>query len=381
MRSEMSPIASFEARRARDLLREACATLLPPPRVSVASWADSHRILDSSSPEPGPWRTDRTPYLREIMDSLMPGSPCERVVFMKAAQIGGTEVLLNFCGYLMHHAPAPALLIQPSVEMAKRFSRQRLDALIESTPALRELVKDPRSRDSGNTILAKEFRGGVLVMTGANSAVGLRSMPVRYLFLDEVDGYPLDVEALLIVELDGPGAECDHLIEEVEAIARTNGARYCRVSQNDEERLKFWAGRKAAFPAVGRISPDYLCMDGTIPTGQLPLVLRRMDEIVKSYGLRVANVFHAGDGNLHPLIMFDANVPGELERAEEFGAEILELCVEVGGTITGEHGVGALKNDALTRELDSVAVALHARVKQAWDPAGILNPGKALPRW
>src|SRR6185437_15991689 len=160
-------------------------------------------------------------------------------------------------------------------------------------------------------------------------------------------GYPLDVEALLIVELDGPQAEVDHLIDRVEAIAKECNSVSCKVSQSEEERLLFWAGRKAAFPAVGRISPDYYCMDGTIPRSKLPLVLARMKELSAQYGLRVANVFHAGDGNLHPLILYDANRPGELEKTEEFGAEILKLCVEVGGVLTGEHGVGVEKRDLM----------------------------------
>ena len=160
-------------------------------------------------------------------------------------------------------------------------------------------------------------------------------------------GYPLDVEALLLVELDGPGAEVDHLIGQVEAIAARNGCTTSRVSQNDAERLSFWAGRKAAFPAVGRISPDYYCMDGTIPRKELPRVLAGMRALSEKYGLGVANVFHAGDGNLHPLILYDANKPGELESAEAFGADILRLCVEVGGVLTGEHGVGVEKRDLM----------------------------------
>src|SRR3984893_18594386 len=143
-------------------------------------------------------------------------------------------------------------------------------------------------------------------------------------------GYPLDVEALLIVELDGPEAEVDHLIGRIAEIARTCGATTVRASASDRERALFWAGRKAAFPAMGRISPDYFCMDGTIPRARLPQVLNRMREMSQAYSLRVANVFHAGDGNLHPLILYDANQPGELERAEAFGADILKLCVEVG---------------------------------------------------
>ncbi|MGE0650269.1 MAG: phage terminase large subunit family protein [Alphaproteobacteria bacterium] len=169
--------------------------LRPDPLLTVSEWADQHRRLSGrAASEPGPWRTSRTPYLREIMDCLSPGSPVERIVFMKGAQVGGTECGNNWIGYVIHHAPGPMLAVLPTVEMAKRNSKQRIDPLIEESPALRERVRPARSRDSGNTVLAKEFGGGVLVMTGANSAVGLRSMPVRYLFLDEVDGYPGDVD-------------------------------------------------------------------------------------------------------------------------------------------------------------------------------------------
>ena len=192
-------------------------------------------------------------------------------------------------------------------------------------------------------------------------------------------GYPLDVEALLIVELDGPGAECDHLIGAVEAIARANGAGVCRASASEAERLAFWAGRKAAFPAVGRISPDYYCMDGTIPRRRLPEVLRRMEGLSEAHGLKVANVFHAGDGNLHPLILYDANRPGELDRAEAFGADILRLCVEVGGVLTGEHGVGVEKRDLMPVMFSEADLAHQQRVKCAFDPKLLLNPGKVFP--
>jgi glycolate oxidase len=193
-------------------------------------------------------------------------------------------------------------------------------------------------------------------------------------------GYPLDVEAILIVELDGPEAEVNHLIGEVEAIARKNGAVSIRVSSSEDERLVFWAGRKAAFPAVGRISPDYLCMDGTIPRKQLPLVLNRMAEMSEHHGLRVANVFHAGDGNLHPLILYDANKPGELQAAEDFGADILKLCVEVGGVLTGEHGVGVEKRDLMIHQFTEIDMNQQQRVKCAFDPGGLLNPGKVFPQ-
>ena len=192
-------------------------------------------------------------------------------------------------------------------------------------------------------------------------------------------GYPLDVEALLIVELDGPEAECDHLVGEVERIAGVNGAVCCRVSTSEDERLAFWAGRKAAFPAVGRISPDYYCMDGTIPRRRLPEVLRRMQEMSTRHGLGVANVFHAGDGNLHPLILYDANQPGQLERAEDFGADILRLCVEVGGVLTGEHGVGVEKRDLMPEMFSETDLKHQQRVKCAFDPELLLNPGKVFP--
>lgn len=193
-------------------------------------------------------------------------------------------------------------------------------------------------------------------------------------------GYPRDAQALLICELDGPQAEVDHLIDTVTDIARDLGATYLKVSQSEEERLGFWAGRKNAFPAVGRISPDYICMDGTIPRSELAHVLRRMQQMSAKYGLRVANVFHAGDGNLHPLILFDANKPGELDNAEAFGADILKLCVEVGGVLTGEHGVGIEKRDLMPEMFTEDDLNQQARVKCAFDPTQILNPGKMFPK-
>jgi glycolate oxidase len=192
-------------------------------------------------------------------------------------------------------------------------------------------------------------------------------------------GYPLEASALLIVELDGPAAEVEELTARVEAIARDHKATSIRISRSEEERLAFWAGRKAAFPAVGRISPDYYCMDGTIPRKRLAEVLHRMGQMSARWGLRVANVFHAGDGNLHPLILYDANAPGELEKAEAFGAEILRLCVEVGGVLTGEHGVGVEKRDLMETMFDATDLAHQGRVKCAFDPKQLLNPGKVFP--
>ena len=193
-------------------------------------------------------------------------------------------------------------------------------------------------------------------------------------------GYPLDCEALLIVELDGCEAEVDHLTAEVETIAERHGATSCRTSQSEAERLLFWAGRKAAFPAVGRISPDYYCMDGTIPRREIGRVLQQMKQMEARFGLRVANVFHAGDGNLHPLILYDANKPGELDRAEAFGSEILRLCVHVGGVLTGEHGVGVEKRDLMDTMFNEIDLNQQMRLKCAFDSDSLLNPGKVFPQ-
>jgi glycolate oxidase len=192
-------------------------------------------------------------------------------------------------------------------------------------------------------------------------------------------GYPLDADAILIVELDGAQAEVDHLVVVVESIARALGATTTKVSNSEAERMQFWAGRKNAFPAVSCIGPDYLCMDGTIPRARLPEVLAGMDELAKAQRLRVANVFHAGDGNLHPLILYDASKDGDIERAEKLGADILRLCVAVGGVLTGEHGVGVEKRDLMGEMFNEADLAQQQRVKCAFDPAGRLNPGKVFP--
>ena len=193
-------------------------------------------------------------------------------------------------------------------------------------------------------------------------------------------GYPLNVEALLIIELDGPPAEVEELTGRVEQIAEDHHATEIRLSRTEAERLAFWSGRKAAFPAVGRISPDYYCMDGTIPRARLSDVLARMRTLSDRYRLGVANVFHAGDGNLHPLILYDANKPDEVERAEAFGADILRLCVEMGGVLTGEHGVGVEKRDLMGAMFDESDLAHQQRLKCAFDPDGLLNPGKVFPQ-
>ena len=192
-------------------------------------------------------------------------------------------------------------------------------------------------------------------------------------------GYPLDCEALLLCEVDGVNEEVSDDILTVRNVLAASGATEIRTAESEAQRAKFWAGRKAAFPAVGRLAPDYYCMDGTIPRAQLPHVLKRISEMSTEYKLAVANVFHAGDGNLHPLILFDANQPGELARAETFGGKILELCVEAGGTITGEHGVGLEKINQMCTQFAAPELMRFHDVKAAFDPDTLLNPGKAVP--
>ena len=192
-------------------------------------------------------------------------------------------------------------------------------------------------------------------------------------------GYPLGVAALLLVELDGPESEVAHLIGVLEGLLRKAGASEIRRAESEPDRLRLWAGRKAAFPAMGRISPDYYCMDGTIPRGKLPEVLRRIGELSKGYGLRVANVFHAGDGNLHPLILYDSNVEGDLAKAEGLGADILKLCVEVGGVLSGEHGIGIEKRDLMPCMFNDADLDAQERIKACFDVGQILNPGKVYP--
>ena len=247
--------------------------------------------------------------------------------------------------------------------------------ILRAPETARALLIGFASNEAAGDCVAKVIASGIIP-----AGMEMMDRPAIHAAEDFVQaGYPREAEALLIVELDGPAAEVDDLIGRVRAIADACGAQTIRVSRDDAERLNFWAGRKAAFPAVGRISPDYYCMDGTIPRHKLPLVLSRTAELSRKYGLRVANVFHAGDGNLHPLILYDANAPGELEKAEEFGADILRLCVEVGGVLTGEHGVGVEKRDLMGAMFDAADLAHQERLKCAFDPNGRLNPGKVFP--
>ncbi|TVQ33022.1 MAG: FAD-binding protein [Geminicoccaceae bacterium] len=192
-------------------------------------------------------------------------------------------------------------------------------------------------------------------------------------------GYPLDVEAVLIAEVEGNDTEIDDLLARITKIAKAHDASYLRVASNAAEAAAIWKGRKSAFGAVGRISPDYICIDGTIPTSALPETLDRIGQISRSYGLEVANIFHAGDGNLHPLILYNANAPGELEKAEQCSAEILKLCVDVGGCLSGEHGVGIEKRDLMDYQFEAHELALQKRIKAAFDPHDILNVGKVFP--
>jgi len=192
-------------------------------------------------------------------------------------------------------------------------------------------------------------------------------------------GYPVDAAAILLCELDGSDSEVKDQTTQVEQILKASGASRVRTAKDDGERERFWAGRKAAFPAMGRIAPDYYCMDGTIPRKHLAKVLRTIGELSRQYGLPVANVFHAGDGNLHPLILYDANQSGQLQQAEQLGGKILELCVSVGGTITGEHGVGIEKINQMCVQFNAQELTQFHAVKSAFDPLGLLNPGKAIP--
>jgi len=247
--------------------------------------------------------------------------------------------------------------------------------ILRKPPTARALlVGFPRTEDAGDCVAAIIGAG---IIPGGMEMMDRPAIHASEAYAQA--GYPLDVEALLVVELDGPVAEVDHLLATVEQLAKQNRAVSLKISRDEAERLSFWAGRKAAFPAVGRISPDYYCMDGTIPRGRLSEVLRQISRLSQVHGLRVANVFHAGDGNLHPLILYDANQPGEIERAEAFGADILKLCVEVGGVLTGEHGVGVEKRDLMGTMFDETDLAQQQRLKCAFDPDGLLNPGKVFP--
>ncbi|TCZ52981.1 FAD-linked oxidase C-terminal domain-containing protein [Roseicella aquatilis] len=241
----------------------------------------------------------------------------------------------------------------------------------------------------GQRAMLAAFKGTEIAGQAVDAIIGSGIIPVALEFMDRPcihaceafahAGYPLDAEALLIIEVEGSVEEQDMLLDRLKEICARFDPISLKVAQTAEESVAIWKGRKGAFGAVGRISPDYLCMDGTIPTGELPHVLRRIGEMSAQYGLQVANVFHAGDGNLHPLIMFDANDPESFRKAEAFGADILKLCVEVGGCLTGEHGVGVEKRDLMGVQFTRDELRLQRSIKGAFDPDWLLNPAKVFP--
>ncbi len=249
-------------------------------------------------------------------------------------------------------------------------------------------VRILRSPEGARAMLAA-FTGNEIAGACVDAIIASGIIPVALEFMDRPAihaceafahaGYPLDAEAMLIIEVEGSVEEQDRLLAQLSDICNRFDPISLRVSQSPEESLAIWKGRKGAFGAIGRISPDYLCMDGTIPTSQLPLVLRRIEEISGGYGLKVANIFHAGDGNLHPLIMFDANDPASFRAAEDCGADILKLCVEVGGCLTGEHGVGVEKRDLMSVQFLPHELRQQRRIKSAFDPGWLLNPSKVFP--
>ena len=249
-------------------------------------------------------------------------------------------------------------------------------------------VRILRGPEGARAMLAA-FKSNEIAGACVDSIIASGIIPVALEFMDRPAihaceafahaGYPLDAEAMLIIEVEGSVEEQDRLLEQLSAICRNFDPISLKVSQSVEESLAIWKGRKGAFGAIGRISPDYLCMDGTIPTSQLPLVLRRIQEMSDACGLKVANIFHAGDGNLHPLIMFDANDPASFHKAEVFGADILKLCVEVGGCLTGEHGVGVEKRDLMTVQFLPHELQQQRMIKSAFDPDWLLNPSKVFP--
>jgi glycolate oxidase len=249
-------------------------------------------------------------------------------------------------------------------------------------------VRILRGPEGARAMLAA-FKGTEIAGQAVDAIIGSGIIPVALEFMDRPcihaceafahAGYPLDAEAMLIIEVEGSEAEQDDLLGRIKDICNRFDPISLRVATTAEESMAIWKGRKGAFGAVGRISPDYLCMDGTIPTGELPHVLKRIGEMSAQYGLQVANVFHAGDGNLHPLIMFDANDPESFRKAESFGADILKLCVEVGGCLTGEHGVGVEKRDLMGVQFEKHELDQQRRIKSAFDPDWLLNPHKVFP--
>lgn len=241
----------------------------------------------------------------------------------------------------------------------------------------------------GTRAMLAAFSSNAIAGACVDAIIGSGIIPVALEFMDRPAihaceafahaGYPLDAEAMLIIEVEGSADEQTAMLERIKEICSAFVPTSLKISQNDAESAAIWKGRKGAFGAIGRISPDYLCMDGTIPTSTLPQVLARIEALSAEYGLKVANIFHAGDGNLHPLIMFDANQAGQMQKAEAFGADILRLCVEVGGCLTGEHGVGVEKRDLMKVQFTEIELDLQRAVKSAFDPDWLLNTAKVFP--
>jgi glycolate oxidase len=292
------------------------------------------------------------------VEFVLPGG--ERVrLGGKGANIGGLDLLGIVCG--------SEGLLGVVVEATLR--------ILPRPPVTRTLVAAFQSVPAAGLCVANVIAAGIV-------PAALEFMDRRCIAAVEdycSPGYPKDSEALLIIEVDGVAAEAADALARIAEIARTAGANNIQEARDETDRARLWAGRKAAFPAMGRLAPDMLCMDGTIPRRALPMVLARMAKMAEEYGLGFCNVFHAGDGNLHPLIIFDVMKQGELERAEAFGAEILKLCVEVGGVLTGEHGVGVEKRDLMPVMFSEADLAQQQRLKCAFDAAGLFNPGKVFP--
>jgi len=295
--------------------------------------------------------------------------------------------VLGVRGYLMDGTPVAfggAALDSPGLDLlALAIGSEGMLAVV--TEVTLKLVPKPRLAQVVMASFDDVFKAGDAVA----AIIGAGIIPAGMEMMDRKAtnavepfvnaGYDLDAEAILLAESDGTPDEVADEIARIEAVVKTAGATRCQVSQSEAERLRFWSGRKNAFPAAGRISPDYYCMDGTIPRKHLGRVLRAIEQMEDKYRLRCMNVFHAGDGNLHPLILFDANTAGEWERADRFGADILELCVRLGGTITGEHGVGIEKINSMCVQFVPAEREAFFAVKRAFDPGGLLNPGKAIP--
>ena len=295
--------------------------------------------------------------------------------------------VLGVRGYLMDGTPVAfggAALDSPGLDLlALAIGSEGMLAVV--TEVTLKLVPKPRLAQVVMASFDDVFKAGDAVA----AIIGAGIIPAGMEMMDRKAtnavepfvnaGYDLDAEAILLAESDGTPDEVADEIARIEAVVKAAGATRCQVSQSEAERLRFWSGRKNAFPAAGRISPDYYCMDGTIPRKHLGRVLRAIEQMEDKYRLRCMNVFHAGDGNLHPLILFDANTAGEWERADRFGADILELCVRLGGTITGEHGVGIEKINSMCVQFEPAEREAFFAIKRAFDADGLLNPGKAIP--